>query len=237
MNSLLRLPSVVPTHRLFTRLGRTLAVITALLLLNRPAAAELIVNGDFEAGNVGFTSAYTFSPSPGNINGPATYVIQTINPTGLGNFGDHTTGSGLYMAVNGATTANTVVWSQTVAVNSNTSYTFSAWAANMFRVNPANLDFQFNGTSVGTFTTPVDVGKWSQFVGSWNSGSATSLTISIIDNNLNFSGNDFALDDISLNGGLGTTEIAPEPSTLILFGIGAVGSLAGYFRRRKVVAE
>jgi hypothetical protein len=43
----------------------TALAVTALLAGGAPAWANLIVNGDFEAGNSGFSSAYAFSP--GNI--------------------------------------------------------------------------------------------------------------------------------------------------------------------------
>jgi len=96
---------------------------------------------------------------------------------------------------------------------------------------------KLNGTSIGTLQTVIDTGKWNQFAGSWSSESASSVTISIIDRNINFAGNDFALDDISFNQVIGPSETAPEPSTFVLLGIGAAGSLLGYLRRRKVVAN
>lgn len=241
MNLLLRLPPAGPTRRLFTRQGRLLAAAAALLVLARPAAADLIVNGNFEAGtttSAGFTTGYTVSP--GFLDGPG-LVDVTKNPAAENkwwptSFGDHTTGSGFLLAINGATTPNTPVWSQTVAVTPGTNYNFSAWSANLYPTNAAKLDFLFNGTSIGTFSPGLTVGKWGEFSGSWNSGTATSVTISIIDRNLERFGNDFVIDDISMTGGIGTAGEAPEPSTLVLCGIGAVGGLAGYIRRRKAVA-
>jgi hypothetical protein len=211
--------------------------VAALLLLARPVWADLIANGNFEAGTntTGFTTGYT--ASPGFLDGPG-LVDVTKNPAAENkwwptSFGDHTSGSGFMLAVNGATTPNTVIWSQTVAVTPKTTYNFSAWSASLYPANAANLDFLFNGTSIGTFSPGLTVGKWGEFTGSWNSGSATSVTISIIDRNIARFGNDFVLDDISMTGGLGPTEEGPEPSTLVLCSIGAVGGLAGYFRRRK----
>src|SRR5262249_23725901 len=126
VNGLLRVPPGVLTRRLFTRQGRLLAAAAALLFLARPAAADLIVNGNFEAGTntSGFTTGYTVSP--GFLDGPA-LVDVTKNPAAENqwwqptNFGDHTSGSGFMLAVNGATTPNTPVWSQTVAVSPNTT--------------------------------------------------------------------------------------------------------------------
>src|SRR4051794_11962820 len=92
-----------------------------LLLVALPASADFIVNGNFEAGDTGFTTQYTIVP--GDIGGAGTYDIVTnpahsrphdISPV---SFGDHTTGYGLMMAVNGADTPNRLVWSQTLALN------------------------------------------------------------------------------------------------------------------------
>ncbi len=79
------------------------------------SGSGLIVNGDFEAGNSGFTSDYTYSP--GNLNPAGRYAVLTDPNSAHGqatSFGDHTTGYGLMMAVNGANLANQIVWSQTV---------------------------------------------------------------------------------------------------------------------------
>jgi hypothetical protein len=80
---------------------------------------NLVVNGDFEAGNTGFTSDYRYSP--GDI-GPDTVYDLLRNPADehyLGaSYGDHTSGSGLMMAVNGARypNFNAVVWSESLSV-------------------------------------------------------------------------------------------------------------------------
>lgn len=80
---------------------------------------NLIVNGDFEAGNTGFNTDYRFSP--GSIFDFHEYAITT-NPRLVPNqataFGDHTSGSGLMMAVNGPLSPTVLtVWSQTVALS------------------------------------------------------------------------------------------------------------------------
>jgi hypothetical protein len=67
----------------------------------RVPAAELVINGSFEAGNTGFTSEFANSP---DIEQPRTYAITT-DPASVhslaASYGDHTTGSGFMMAVNG----------------------------------------------------------------------------------------------------------------------------------------
>src|SRR5215211_2248801 len=172
---------------------------TTFAAMIQPAVSNLIVNGNFEAGNTGFTSGYTYSP--GNMTLAATYDVLT-NPTSshpsAATFGDHTSGAGRMMAVNGANFAGPVVWSQSVTVTANTDYQFSAWVASWFFQAPAQLRFLINGVQVGTFTAPSTSGVWQQFVVNWNSGASTSAAIQIIDLNTENSGNDFALDDLSL---------------------------------------
>src|SRR5437660_7588532 len=100
--------------------------------------------------------------------------------------------------VHGATSATTLLWSETVPVAPKTDYDFALWLASWTADSPATLDIQFNGVSIGAPTAPSDVGSWQQFGSPWNSGPTTSLTIKIFDTNTADAGNDFALDDISL---------------------------------------
>src|SRR5262249_4207848 len=72
-----------------------------------PSGSNLIANGDFEGGNTGFTSQYTYSP--GDI-GPAGSYDVVDNPahsrphdTNPVSYADHTTGRGLMLAANGPT--------------------------------------------------------------------------------------------------------------------------------------
>jgi hypothetical protein len=159
---------------------------------------NLIGNGDFEAGDVGFTSDYQSAAMDG---GPGFYSVVTdprnfnIDAT---SYGDHTSGSGFMLAVDGAMMPDQVVWSETVSVTPNTRYTFAIWVSSWYPLSPAELDFRFNDQSIGTFTAPQHAGVWREFETAWTSGSDPSVMIRIIDNNTQFSGNDFALDDISL---------------------------------------
>ncbi len=201
------------------------------------ARANFIVNGDFEQGNVGFSTQYTYAP--GDIGGAQSYDVvdnpahsrpHDINPV---SYGDHTTGSGLMMAINGAEVPNQVFWSETLSVAPNSDYDFSVWISSWFPTAPATLDIRFNGVSVGTPSAPSTVAVWQQFTTTWNSDGNTTLKIEMIDTNLADIGSDFAVDDISLNGPSPTT--SPEPSSLVLFAMGGVGLAGwGWLRRRPV---
>ena len=62
---------------------------------------NLLTNGDFSAGNTGFTSQYTYSP--GNLLHEGTYTVDNNphNDSIYGaSFGDHTTGKGLMLIAN-----------------------------------------------------------------------------------------------------------------------------------------
>lgn len=166
---------------------------------------ELVVNGDFENGNTGFTSNYTYVSNPSAIAlwDPGKYSIGN-NPqsyhSNFNNCSDYsTTGTGKMYIANGASTPNTIVWSQTINVQTNTNYNFSAWVMNVVNGStPAILQFSINGTQIGNVFSPLSgLCNWSQFFVLWNSSSNTTATISIINQNTIDDGNDFALDDIS----------------------------------------
>lgn len=164
------------------------------------SASNLIVNGDFTQGNTGFLSQY--SHTPGNIGGAQTYdVASRLNVIG---YGDHTTGNGNMLAVNGSNLANVLVWSQSVAVVPNTDYQFSLWSSSWFPQAPSPLGIRFNDAQIGIAQAPSTVGQWREFTANWNSGNLTSLTLFIFNNEGADIGGDFALDDISLTSG-GTT--------------------------------
>ncbi len=165
---------------------------------------NLVVNGDFSAGNTGFTSSYTYASGPSSVLLEGHYSVYD-NPfsvhTGFTSFGDHTTGTGEMMIINGSPTP-TDVWCQTITVDPYTDYDFSAWIANCSSVTVGpdvpTLQFKINGVLIGTPTVISSApGVWTNFFSIWNSGAATTASICIYDLNTTASGNDFVLDDIS----------------------------------------
>ncbi|MGC4043870.1 MAG: PEP-CTERM sorting domain-containing protein [Armatimonas sp.] len=203
-----------------------LFLVGALLMLAGTANAQnLFANPDFEDGNTGFTSQYTFGGS-GDLISAGYYNVNTNPFPYNGNWtaiGDHTTGSTNMMIVNGSNVPNISVWAQTVSgLTPNTDYYFSGWLASVYPSNPASLQFAVNGGSIGgTFNASSTVGQWVQWTAAWNSGSNTSAIFSIVNQNTQFAGNDFALDDLSLtptNPG-GNNITAPEPGSLALLGV------------------
>jgi hypothetical protein len=225
-----------------------LLVAGACALTPAASAADPIVpNANFSLGFSGFTSSYVNLPYPGSYSPGLMYPEGTFtvgsNPAFVHDkwfsFGDHTTGNGSMLIVNGNRVANMTVWSTTVEVDSNTLYDFSAWAASTFWLSPSNLAFSINGTVLNSpLTLPSTLGSWQQFAAEWNSGNSTTAVLSLINLNTEWNGNDFALDDIALNvrpqvSPIEYVEPVPDAgSTLALLGAALLG-LAGFRNRAR----
>lgn len=97
------------------------------------SATNLVINGNFESGNTGFTSNYGFSPASNTDEGQ--YTVRTDpypwNPNFV-SIGDHTSGNGNMFVGNGAPVAGSVIWqSLSIAVEQNSTYFFEAWVTNV----------------------------------------------------------------------------------------------------------
>lgn len=170
------------------------------------AMQNLVLNGDFSLGNQNFQTNYQnyVITSPNMM--PASHFYIGNNPNAIHpdylTMGDHTSGTGNMFICNASDTPNIVVWQQTISVVPHTDYDFSAWIATVLTTdpNPAQLQFSINGILVGPVFTANAIGDiWEQFHAVWNSGTATSALISILNQNTIDQGNDFALDDIACN--------------------------------------
>ena len=177
-------------------------VTTTYTVTGAVSSGELVTNGNFSSGNTGFTSSYGYVSPPGNgnkLNPEGLYAIDANANSYHGNFfGTGRGGSGNFMIINGATVAGVNVWRQTVSVTPNTTYYFSTWITALNNLVSANLAFSVNGVLMGpVISSPSSPNSWVQFYAVWNSGSATSAVISIVNQNTIANGNDFGLDDIS----------------------------------------
>ena len=159
---------------------------------------NLLVNSRFSAGKNGFASQYANAAKPGG------FIIGRDPKADYGaifkSFGDHTSGTGLMIMADGATAGAPYVWQETISVDKYAGYDFGGFATSMDNgtdISPAQLAFYVNGTQMGAYTVGATGGIWGQFYVHWNSGSATSATIKIVDLNHASVGNDFALDDLS----------------------------------------
>jgi hypothetical protein len=187
------------------------------------ASGELVTNGDFNQGNNGFLSDYSFvngfaNTAVGYSSGTGLYPeskytvvanrtdsnVTLYHPAFFGNGRNQGNTVGRnddkYMAINGSTVIGQKIWSQTVEVVPNNNYSFSAWITSINAGNPSLLRFLINGIEIGPqISAPSTLNAWKQFYTVWNSGSATTAEITIINDNSNANGNDFGLDDISFS--------------------------------------
>ncbi|WP_315824115.1 PKD domain-containing protein [Paraflavitalea speifideaquila] len=160
---------------------------------------NLITNGNFSAGNTGFSSEYLYST--GNNTMVGVYGINS-DPNAWNTWAakctDHTGANGNMMLFDGANIPGQKVWYSTIAITPNTNYAFSCWIQSIYTINPARLQFFINGKLLGNiFNASSTTCQWQQFYETWNSGNSTTAEIAIVNQNTNSLGNDFALDDLS----------------------------------------
>ncbi|WP_262408824.1 PEPxxWA-CTERM sorting domain-containing protein [Sphingomonas sp. JC676] len=223
-----------------------LALAAALLAPLPALAQESVTNGDFEAGNTGFTSEYSYvgAPGPNALYAESTYTVGT-NSADYHNLWASVLGhggSGNFLIANGVANGNAAAFNvfsqQLTGLAVGQTYLFSAWATNTC----CNADFtgtngspflvSVNGSqplpnSILIASTTVDTsqtGVWTQFSGSFVA-TASSMNLSIYNSTPEASGNDFGLDDISV-------VAVPEPAAWGMM-IGGFG-LAGLAMRRRV---
>jgi len=213
-----------------------LLFVAGLIVPLSAGARGDVGNGNFSAGNTGFSSGYTFaSVDPSTGAGHFTVATSPLLFNSFGaSFGDHTTGTGPMLILDGSSQSGVVAWSQVVSLAPNTNYQFSAFAASWGEVgdlhdpSPAIISFTVNGSQVGsTLNLPATDGQWAQYQGSFNSGALTFATLGITDLNTVSIGNDFAIDDISLSG---PSAPIPEPACIAILGCGSL-ALLGRIRR------
>jgi gliding motility-associated-like protein len=179
----------------------TTYTVTATSSSNR----NLIFNGDFSAGNIGFQTDYRYY-NPGSSNGAqkAYGIINNANTWSsfFSNCTDHTSGTGNMMVVDGSNvnSGNDKLWCQTIAVNQNQNYTFEYWVQTVALPIPANIAVVINGETIGTQTAPANTCNWQLRSYVWNSGANTTAQICIYDRTTAATGNDFAIDDLSFEG-------------------------------------
>jgi hypothetical protein len=195
----------------------TLLSIGAAAVGIQSASANLIINGDFQSGNTGFSSDYSFRVGPSASAGEYTIVSNLgqfhTGIEGLGSLSGYG-GSGLYYAANGATSTAQSPWYQTINnptvtlttdINNPVYYRFEARVANTDPYPdyaPPNLAFeiQINGGTWNTFTTTPLLSQQNQwtltYADTYLQSAPTSLGFRLRNLATESSGTDFALDNI-----------------------------------------
>lgn len=171
------------------------------------ASGNLIYNGDFSMGNVGFGSRH-FYYATNFENAPNAYSVVADPSTWGTNFpncGDHTTGNGNMLVVNGfdqiSDGGGNSFWEQGVTLERGTNYVFSFWVQSLSANYPAALHVIINGSIYNVYPhlapSSNNCGNWVQYSTnylSWYEGAIIQITNA----NYSFEGNDFAIDDITL---------------------------------------
>ncbi len=163
---------------------------------------NLVQNGDFEQGFSQFETAHQYVPAQADGLIPEGRIAVEKS---IGNLhyafkdcGDHTSGKGKMMLVNGAVKPNTVVWKQKICVPSMSLLSFKAWFSNLV-TQPPFIEIRLNGKMiVDSRDVYLDQCDWIDLGFEWYSGADTSAIIEIYNQNTEAGDNDFAIDDISV---------------------------------------
>lgn len=166
-----------------------LALLATCLAIRAGTSQNLVINGDFESGNTGFTTGYTL----GDDSIPGGYTIGANPSAATGAFrdwcncGDHTSKTGKMMIVDGATDAALPVWEETVAVMPATKYTLSYWGAEVDHDSSSlpRLELKINSVVIGSSTfpefSPDNGGRWQNYKFTWNSSTSKSADLILVD--------------------------------------------------------
>ena len=216
--------------RQLVKIVPTLAALACSVFAGPVFAGNLVKNGDFSLGHTLFKSDYSHhgypTANPLKGTGPGKFEIgndPTQDNSAWAAVGDHTTGTGAFMLVDGSTTGTARVWDQTFSVVKGQKYNLSAWAVNFLDKAPAHLIFTINGKHVGPSLSLGSAGTWQNLNFDWTSNT-TKVTFAIVDTHTQASGNDFGLDDISFTP-------VPEASTVMTFALLCMGGLFTLRRR------
>jgi len=206
------------------------------------ASGNLVVNGDFTAGNSGFTSGYTFQAYPGDMHPEGLYTVGP-NPNAVHSSWVTMDDGNNRLIVNGSTESPLpFVWREDVAAGAG-AYNYSLDVADICCNDsyggpnlPSLLSFSFSTDgftfiplAAYTTTPPTDAGVFTTLSGSFLLPTSGTLRLQI-DSGTNFpGGNDFAIDNISVSA-------VPEPAgwAMMILGFGGLG--ASLRRRRAVFA-
>ncbi len=201
----------------------------ATAVLASPATATLLT--DFSGGTIApGTSSYFVSPTMTEAGSYNVVSFDTLHPS-WADFYDHTLGTadGAYMVVNGGSgSGGGMAWAATVAVTAGTDYELGAWFASVYGFATSTLRFKIVGDgtiSSATFGAPAVTATWEHAAYTFNTGTATSVSVQIWDVSGIGDGNDYAIDDITL-------EVVPAPASLVVLALGSLTAMHG--RRRTV---
>ncbi|MBS1569531.1 MAG: gliding motility-associated C-terminal domain-containing protein [Bacteroidetes bacterium] len=166
-------------------------------------SGNLVTNGDFSAGNTGFSSQFTYSlfsvQNEGMYTvGPnASWYHPQFQGTGNGNFLIANAGYGSW------SNGQTDVWCQTIPACPGQTYTLGFRAKTLSNELPARAVWLMDGALVNwpDFTFPAYSAGWQQFTTTWTAGPGqTSVNACIHLTSGDGVGDDLGIDDINISG-------------------------------------
>ncbi len=174
---------------------------------------ELVANGNFTAGNTGFTTDYFPLPF---CNPRRETVADNANPTTVPNLCggwnclDHTSGTpaGKMFVADGAQIPGLAAWREQFTLAANTQYAFCAWVNNLNvpaldRPDPIIEVWLVPNSGPATMLASITPNEaqdyWKQIAATWTAPAspANPYLLEFRTAQTSFEGNNFALDDIS----------------------------------------
>ena len=212
------------------------AAISVLVASALPAAASILVNGDFEQPG-GAANLDPLSPNylPGwtHAGSGADYYVTTL--------GGLAAADGTHYVMFGASDTSGGSLSQTFATTVGTIYTLDYSVAEMFADAPAQnmrATIDNNGTTLSVDNSHLNLGAFVHGAGLSFTATGSSATVTFLDTTppAGGSGSNLALDRVSVTAREAVAGV-PEPATwaMILVGFGGLGAVLR--RRRGQVAH
>jgi photosystem II stability/assembly factor-like uncharacterized protein len=178
---------------------------------NQSECPNLVINGDFTAGDNGSFSSPSLAPNCTGACGTGAYCVGdnfkdkcNLWPNSV----DHTTGSGNFMSIDGVSggTGPFQVWKQIapITVQPNTTYKFCFWVKSVYpfaqqqQLVLESVIKDANGNPLKSMPHPIrqTTPMWTEYCMIWNSGSNTSVQL-VIEQTNSGAFRDFGIDDIS----------------------------------------
>uniref|UniRef100_UPI0033652BDA PKD domain-containing protein n=1 Tax=Haliscomenobacter sp. TaxID=2717303 RepID=UPI0033652BDA len=178
---------------------------------NQSECPNLVINGDFTAGDNGSFSSPSLAPNCTGACGTGAYCVGdnfkdkcNLWPNSV----DHTTGSGNFMSIDGVSggTGPFQVWKQIapITVQPNTTYKFCFWVKSVYpfaqqqQLVLESVIKDANGNPLKSMPHPIrqTTPMWTEYCMIWNSGSNTSVQL-VIEQMTAGAFRDFGIDDIS----------------------------------------
>lgn len=221
--------SIFQHGRLLQQIAKTTFALGLLVSAPSVLSAQVacgnnkVSNGDFEAGNSGFLTSYTFTA---DIAGNTELVPEnrysvgtdasTYHPRFIG-----TGRTGNFLIVNGNIQTVKELWAQDVDVIVGREYVFTMYTQNIYPLNPTKFSFEItpnDGVSLsavfGTYNPLEGRNGWMEVTATYTATFTGSARLSIIDTDLTKTGNDFGIDDISF---IETCPVSCSPVEVISF--------------------